>query len=258
MGGGGPDTTTSTTTQDIPEWMKPAAQQYLQTMQGLTMPGGQAPTMPGGLNQQVAPFSQAQQTGIEQAIARATGAQPLQAGAEQMAIDTMGGRYLSPESNPYLKDTYDQAARAMVDQYQTAVVPGMDAAALRAGAFGGSAAATAADQARYGLGRNLSELATDIYGQNYQAERQRQVNEQAYVPSLTANAYAPAQQLLTVGGLEQQLARTGLDTAFQNAMRSDQYPLQRLQQFGSALDAARGGAGTSVTVAPNAAQGMKG
>jgi hypothetical protein len=246
-----------TTTQELPAWIQPYAEQYLKGMATTIMPDGSVPSMPANLNQGVAGLVPSQLTGIGQAIKLATGADPLQSGATQLITDTMSGKYLSPDSNPYLKETYQNAARGLVDEYQTGVQPAIDAAALRAGAMGGSAAATASDAARYSLGHNLEGLASDIYGGNYAQERQRQLAASSAAPTLSAAAYLPSQQLLNVGGIEQQQAQTGLNTAFQNAMRANQYPITRLQQLGAAIPTAAGGSGTSVSVGPNTQAGMK-
>lgn len=84
------------------------------------------------------------------------------------------GNYTDPASNPMLDATYKRAARAMGDEYRDATQPGIAAAFARAGAFGGSAQQNTESKARYGLGRNLEELATNVYGGAYENERGRQ------------------------------------------------------------------------------------
>lgn len=100
--------------------------------------------------------------------------------------DTASGMYLSPDSNPWLQATYDRAARGVTDQYLNTTQPRTDAMFNRAGAFGPGNSAYAEIVARnnYGLGENLGNLATDIYGGNYNTERNRQFAAQGQLPQL--------------------------------------------------------------------------
>jgi len=114
----------------------------------------------------------------DQDVARGTevgsyaGALANQARQQQMA--TIGGQYLSPDTNPYLKANYDAAARAMADQYKYATAPSTEAMFANAGTFGGSANRQLKSMQEFDFGRNLSDLAAQMYGQNYQQERQTQ------------------------------------------------------------------------------------
>jgi hypothetical protein len=94
--------------------------------------------------------------------------------AEGYTQDVLGGRYLSPESNPYLRGTYDLASRAVTENYRDAVLPLLESRFAGAGqtrSAGYMGARSRADQA---LGRSLGDLATNIYGGAYDAERGRQ------------------------------------------------------------------------------------
>src|SRR5271166_3925827 len=78
MSGGGSGTQSSTTTTGLPGWEKGAQKSYLSQLQGLVDPNGQLAPYNTGLNQQVAPFTGAQnqalalgqsQTGTAQGLA---------------------------------------------------------------------------------------------------------------------------------------------------------------------------------------------
>lgn len=224
----------------MPAWLQPYANQYLQQYSNVTMPGGQVAGMPAGLNQSVEPFSQAQQQGLEGMIRQAGQPQELTGATSNLAMDTIGGKYLDPSTNPYLKSTYDQAAKGVTDQYQTAIAPGLNAEAMRAGAMGGSAYNQAQMQNQYGLGQNLSSLANDVYGGNYQAERGRQMQAGSFLPQLLQAQYDPFERMIGAGGMQQEQGQLGRDTSFQNALRQTQFPLEMLDAFGGALGAARG------------------
>lgn len=86
--------------------------------------------------------------------------QTLVPGALQNLQDTIAGRYLDPASNPWLSSTYDAAARQ--------VTPRVNSLFEAGGRYG-----SGANQGV--LGQNLSDLASNIYGTNYQNERTRQL-----------------------------------------------------------------------------------
>lgn len=116
---------------------------------------------------------------------------------------TMRGDYLNPDTNPYLDATYRRAAGAMTDQYRDAVAPQIAAQFARAGSFGGSAHQNTEAASRYNFGRNLEELATGIYGENYGRERDRQLavagQERGYTENAITNRIA--QEVAAAGGL---------------------------------------------------------
>lgn len=100
---------------------------------------------------------------------------------------TITGQFLN--ANPYLDATYEQAARRMADVYSTATAPGIIAAAQRSGNFGGSAMDEALALSRKELATGLGDLATDIYGGNYAAERARQLAAQQAAAQLYGTGY---------------------------------------------------------------------
>lgn len=103
---------------------------------------------------------------------------------------TMAGAFLRPETNPYLKANFDAASSDLVNAYSTATAPGIMAAAQRARQFGSSAMNESLALSRYGLGRNLENLAANIYGTNYQQERSRQLTAEQQGVSTYQDAYA--------------------------------------------------------------------
>jgi hypothetical protein len=113
--------------------------------------------------------------------------------------DTITGKYLDPSTNPWLKSTYDQAARSVSDAYNTTTQPRTDALFNKAGAFGPQNSAYAEQVARnqFGLGQNLSDLANNIYGGNYQQERKNQLAATTAAPDFTTassnSTFAPYQ-----------------------------------------------------------------
>jgi hypothetical protein len=247
--------TKSTTTTNLPDWMRPQAENFLtgyaaqafgiDPNTGLYIPKEADP----GLQQQTAGFNPTQLAALQNLLQASGSARALSNTAIQQADQTMGGAYLSPESNPYLKGTYDAAARSMTDAYSTATAPSIMAAAQQAGQMGSSGMDESLAYSRYGLGENLGNLANNIYGGNYQQERQRQLQALQLSPQTAEGAYNAGNAQLGVGSLEQQQAQSELDTNYLNAVQRSEYPFQIFSGFGGALGQAAGGAGTSSTKA---------
>lgn len=98
----------------------------------------------------------------------------VNAGQNQL-ISTIQGDYLN--SNPYLDATFNKAARGVTENFNQIVNPGIDSQYALGGRLGQNAAyATTRNQSDNAAGRQLSDLATSIYGGNYAQERQNQLN----------------------------------------------------------------------------------
>lgn len=164
LGGGNKPAGTTTVVQDIPEWQKP----YVQ----------------GNLNR-------------AQTVVNGMGTNPVLPAAQAQYMKTINGDYLNPSSNPYLTDTYNAAAKSVTDNYLHTTQPQTDAYFNQAGAFGPQNSAWTETVARnqYGLGQNLQNLATNIYGGNYQNERNLQNvatgNAPAFATGSTQSQLAP-------------------------------------------------------------------
>ncbi len=248
-GGGSGHTTVSNQVQ-LPAWAQPYAAGFLSSVgkyvnQGLSS-GYPFPA------EQVYGFTPDQRTAMNLARQSALG------GAQSLLGPTLGdvsatqsGSFLLPQSNPFLEDTFNAAAAPVTQQFRNAVEPGIQAQFARAGTFGGSAQNQAEGMAQQNLGNTLQNLATNIYGGNYEAERQNQIRQQGLVPGLLQASFAPAAELMNIGGLQQQLGQQRLDTALRNAESRFNFPFQLLAQLGAALPTAVGGAYQSQQTGPN-------
>jgi hypothetical protein len=109
---------------------------------------------------------------------------PAQAGL----LSTINGDYLN--ANPYLDATFNKAADA--------ITPRIEALFSKYGRSGGNNSSAAS------LGNTLSGLATDIYGQNYQAERARQnqgiLAAPAFSQGMTGAQFAPVSAYMSAIG----------------------------------------------------------
>jgi len=256
MSGGGPRNVQQTSTTSLPAWLQPYAQQFLQTYTGQVSPGN--PLAAGGaqlapydpsMYRQVAPFTPTQQAGMG-SILGATGPSAQLAGAGAGALGrTVSGQYLT--GNPYLDAMYGQAAGGLTDQYRLATAPSNLVQSQQGGVFGGSAAREQQAANQYGLGRNLSDLAAQIYGGNYQQERARQLQAAQLIPTEQGALMQPGQAQLGVGTLQQGQTQTALDVASQNAIGRNQWPFTLLSGLGAAIGQAGGGTGMLTASGPN-------
>jgi len=94
--------------------------------------------------------------------------------ARDASMATASGAMLN--GNPFIDDQFRAASSAMADAYRDGVAPQTDAMFAQAGSFGGSAHQNLQAQQRYDFGRNLSDLAAQMYGQSYETERGHQEN----------------------------------------------------------------------------------
>ncbi len=181
MSSGGTNTVSQ---QTVPSWLQPYYTQALQTGQNLTSGSGPA-YYPGT---QVAPLNSMQESGLT-SIQNAAMQPNATTGAENANQFETSGALLNPSSNPYLQQTFQQGANAVQNQLSTE--------------FAGS-------------GRNvigslpvqsdeMNNLATQLYGCQYDTGLNTMTQASALAPSLDASMYQPGQQLLSAGaGLQGQ------------------------------------------------------
>ncbi len=248
--GGGPGNTTVTNQVALPPWAQPYAGQFLGDISKYVNQGLASgyPFSP----QTVAPFNQAQQQAFGLTGSLSSGEMaPITAGLGQ--ADKILSRRISQcrSSNPYLQATYNEAAQPMVTQFRDATEPGIQAEFAQAGSFGGSAQQDAENIAQQNLAQGLSNLGTNIYGQNYEQGLQDMIREQGLLPGLLQGAYTPAQELLGAGNQQQQFAQQQINTNLQNQQNAYNWPFQILGQLGAALPTAVGGAYSSQQTGPN-------
>jgi hypothetical protein len=118
---------------------------------------------------------------------RASAGSPLIGAGKEGLLSTINGNYLSPDSNPYLKQNVDTAmgqARAAVNEN-----------------FTGDNYGNSAHQEW--LARTLGQTAGQMYGDNYNRERGMQMQGILSAPSMAAGDYNDAQQLLGVGAAKE-------------------------------------------------------
>lgn len=204
-GGGGGNSTTIT---EIPAELKPLASRYTQEATKLFDTPYQ-----GYTGDRYAGMDPYQTSALNAIAARATGGDQLMNAGYGNLQDTLSGKYMSPDSNPWLKqnvqNAMDQAGGTINSQFN------------KPGAFGGSAHEGV-------MSRELGGIASNMYGQNYANERQNQINAWGAAPTYGNMAYTDANQLLNAGQLKQDEAQKGLDWRLQQFQEQQDYPYKNL------------------------------
>lgn len=164
---------------------------------GTTLAGGLAGA--SGAGPQTTTTSQSLPPELQQLLAnlvpRVQQTSPVLNAANQQALDTIQGKYLG--SNPYLEDMVRQQQDQMQNRFGTTM--------MGSGAFGN------ANVAQQGF-KAMNEAANNLRFQNYEQERQRQMQAASQAPNLNLAPFAPAFSLLGLGGRNTTQTAPGLST----------------------------------------------
>ena len=243
-GGGGspPADTTQTVTQEIPEYVKPYAEDYLGRADVLSdRPFEQYQ------GQRIAGLDPLHTQGIQQTVDAATG--QIIPTATDTYMKTARGDFLG--ANPFVDQMFNRAAQGVVNQYTGTVMPNIDTAANRANALGGSAYQEYADRARFDLGQNLNNLATQIYGGNYMNERGLQQQAMMGAPQMLEGQLRGAQAMLGAGDIRRGIEQDILNLGYEDFERARLQDYSNLDVLGNALGISMGGGGTTITQSPS-------
>lgn len=212
-GGGG----TSTTTQEIPAELKPLASAYTNKAIGLSSQGF---TPYSG--QRFADTNAAQGAGLGMIADRALNGSPVMDTANNTLMSTLQGG----NANPYLD--------SMVNKAQANVLGNAQQAAAQSGSFGNSGIAEAA-------ARQMGDIATNMYGGAYDADRGRQMQALGMAQSYGNQPYQDAQQLMGAGQFMQDQQQQQSDFDYQQYQEQQNLPYKQLAAmsgvFGSNLGA---------------------
>jgi len=230
-GGSGGGTTTTVNKTEPPEEVKPFLAPYVQRGFALS----EKPFQQYG-GQRIAGMTPEQNLGLDFTAQRAMQGSPLLREAQNQTMQTARGDYLSPDSNPYLRQNVNTA----LGDVQTRVNSQFN----RPGAFGGSAHQEL-------MTRNLGETASQLYGQNFANERTNQMRANLFAPQLAETDYRDAQALLGVGDVRRENFQDLLNLDYENFLAAQQYPYQQVNYAGDVLARSMGGGGTSTQTGPN-------
>lgn len=170
-GSGGPDYFPNATYTNF----SPQSQMAMQLGENRALYGSQFDAPAGNVAMQAmqgnSPFTQA-------------GVGALQAGGLGMGqlADTISGKYLN--ANPYVDQMFNAASRGVNQQYNNQVMPGVNATFGSGGRTGSMAHQTGLDMANQSYQNSMTDMAANIYGNNYANERGNQMNASSAIGNL--------------------------------------------------------------------------
>ncbi len=185
----------------------------------------------------VADFSPETEMGLQFGTMRALQGSPVMGAANQNLMNTLQGNYLSPYANPFLNATFNQ----MADQVSSRV----NQQASQLGRSGSGAHLGT-------LSRELGGLANEIYGQNYQSERDRQLQSLGMAPQFAEQDYADVDRLLGFGAQRQGQAQQELGALMDLYSEREQLPYQNVSNFLNLISSGNWGGTTKTKTNPGA------
>lgn len=169
----GPDNVTSTTTTEIPGFLRGPLSGAVNMAEDQANALGQLTS------------NNRQNAGLDALFNRGQQGSPLTDAAGNLTQSTLRGDFLSPDSNPFLQQTFNRAAdltRTRLDSE-----------------FGGAGRNLGA--ALPARSEELQTLAADIFGGNFQRERDRQAGAVGQAQNLAGQEFADIQAMIDSGSL---------------------------------------------------------
>ncbi|WP_288074954.1 hypothetical protein [Pseudomonas sp.] len=218
---GGSSGGSSTTTQSIPQELKPLAKAYARKAMDL---GNQGFDPYSGAR--FADLNQSQQQGLDMINQRAlNGSQTMDNAEAALNANIHGG-----QTNPYLDQMVGRAQDSVRSQFNTS--------AVNSGSFGNSGLQ---EQFQRGLG----DTAAQMYGNAYETDRNRQMQSIGMAQQFGNQAYQDANQLLSAGQVQQDQAQQGNDFAYQQYQDQQNLPYKQLAAMSGVFGSNLGGSTTT-------------
>jgi hypothetical protein len=181
------------------------------------------------------PFSNQTQQGLNQTEAIAKAGSPITENAVSVLGNTIKGDYLN--GNPYLMASLDRGANEIAKR--------SNMSAAGAGRYGsGAAAEVTAD--------SLGDYYKSALSQNYDQERQRQMQAMTLAPTINDMRYGDARTLMGVGQAYEGKTGEALNDSISRWNAYQARPWEQLGRLNSILTGAGALGGTSVTQQPAA------
>lgn len=214
MSGGG-DSGKSTTTTEIPQELKPLATAYTNKALELSKQGFNPYK-----GQRFENLNQWQLDALNQTRDRAMQGSATVKNAEAQLNDIISGG----NTNPYLDQMVGKAQDSVRSQFNTG--------AVNSGSFGNSGL-------QEQFANNLGDVATQMYGQAYETDRNRQMQGIGMAQQFGNQAYQDAAQLMNAGQTVQDQFQQARDFNYQQFQERADHPYKQLAAmagvFGSGL-----------------------
>ncbi len=139
--------------------------------------------------------------------------------ANTLLSQTLGGEFLSPDSNPFLQATIEAAQRPLLERFGDITLPNLTSQFTAAGQRTQPGGSSAFDKAKAiesrGLFNALGDIGTKIAGDNFEKERQRQVQAVTQAGQLSTQEINNTIQGLKAVALPRLIEQFGIDKGLQ-------------------------------------------
>lgn len=160
----------------------------------------------------VAPQSERTQSALTALWQRgANGLGGLDTAGRQMAQDTLSGKYLDLDSNPYWQDALAASFRPQNEQFASVVSPKLAAQFSGAGRYGSGAHADAIGRAYGELAQSQSDAAAKTAANLYGTERDRMISATGLLPQFQTLDYQNLEALMRAGAEQDAYAQRVVD-----------------------------------------------
>lgn len=181
------------------------------------------------ITSQIAPMNEQQKASLQQIANWANAPNQMINTANEQLVNTMGGGYLNPQTNPFLAAYANQAMGDVSNNFLNSVMPQLQSSAQRAGAGLGSADALLQGEAMSAFGDTLAKTAAQIYNPAYESERQRMMQAGLVAPQLANLPLQQATAGLGVGDAYQQYEQAKINNLVQQWQQLVQWPYWAFQ-----------------------------
>jgi len=209
--GSNPTNVTTTTSAEPSEFVKPYVTEAFDQAQNLF----QSASPNFYPNQTYTDFAPETTAAMKLATARSLN-NPLLASSQNEINNILQGNYLSPTSNPYSQALYNQIAGD--------VTSGVQSQFSKAGRLG-----SAANQEV--LASELGKVASQVYGDQYNKERENMVNATTVAPQLAQADYTDIQALAGIGQQKEAMDMAKIQDAMARFDFEQQKPYYKLREY---------------------------
>lgn len=226
----------STTTQSIPTELKGLATAYSNKAMNLGNQGYQPYT-----GQRYAGPTGAEKYGVNMVANRAqNGDATMNAGASALQNMMQPG-----QSNPYLDGAVNRAQSNVVQNFNNMTKPATEAAGVRSGSFGNSGMEQTLQNQQVAAGKQMGDIASQMYGQDYQDSNNRALQAAQLAPTYGNAAYNDANQLMNAGAYARNFDQQNKDFGYQQYQDQVNLPYKQLAAMSGVFGSNLGGTSTT-------------
>ena len=189
--------------------------------------------------------NQAQQDAMAMMTNQANAGSDVLTNSSALANQTLNGDFLN-SGNPYLAQATQAGADVATDQYNKAMQNTNSQASL-SGRYGSNAHANLASDNSQNLANALANQAGTMAYNNYNAERQNQMNVMGNAQNIAGNDYYGAQQLMNAGNQQAGFDQAKLDADIARHDYGQNAEQLHLNNYLTAAYGAPGGSQTTTT-----------